>query len=267
MSEGSERIISYDLFRGFLLSMMVLYHILVNFFWKTETHLFHWVSTGFILFLGLVVGQFLLNKPTKTLWLGAKLGGIYLAGNLLITWWKELDWSNWIDFLTAGDQDLAVFEILLPMTYLLLISAFLGKILHHWPKQIPKLILISIPLGLLFMLNFTQDYWYNLIYLSYGLIGLVLGWAINLDEHLKTVRKRPPLFTLAILGFLIILAAQFYLQQSLLFFTAGQVICLYLASSPVLNFGKKAWLWLGQNSLGLYVIHILLIKVIQIILS
>lgn len=260
-----QRIESYDIFRGFLLLAMVFYHILVNFFVPNPLPIFYWISTGFIVFLGVVVGQFLLQKPKQILTLFTKLFSIYLLTNLALIWIRHLDLNRWLQGLILGDQEVTVFEILLPMSFVLLLAGSGKWWSRFWPKQIPKIWFIVLPITLLLWLNSIDYYWYNLIYISYGLAGLILGWSLNLDFWQKKIITTKYIQFSAFFGFLIIIVLQIVLQKNLYLLTFASVILLYFSSTSWLNCFNKSLTFLGKNSLTIYIFHILLIKLIQML--
>ncbi len=280
------RVYSYDVFRGILVVGMVVYHILTNLtsFEINHTY-FRWVSVGFILFLGVILGQFLSTKISKVSQLSLKLFALFLIGNFTLISNLPSNYSTLANDIIFGDQGLFTFEILLPMV---LTSIFFVSISH--PK-FPLLrgwfaegkvedvffkrnsffaILFSISILGLFWTEFlADDYYYNIIYFFYGLAGLSLGSFINLDNfknHFKL--KTTNLFYWLNLFFLIFtfLFEGEILGYSLDFLSVFQVLSFYLLFSNIPVLKKNQTLeWIGKQSLLIYIIHIILIKLIQIL--
>ncbi len=123
-----------------------IFHILVNLTgWVFEQEFFYWVPMGFILFLGVVLGQFLVGKTFKKLSLGFKLLVLFLGFNAP-TFYGGVHFA---DFL-RGDSTLFSFEILLPMAVLIFSTILWDQIRSGWK------ILLGFSFGLLLILNSTR---------------------------------------------------------------------------------------------------------------
>jgi hypothetical protein len=284
--KSKKRIYSYDVFRGVLVVGMIVYHILTNLTTLDINHTyFRWVSVGFILFLGIILGQFLSQKTSKILNLNLKLLGLFLLGNFALILNLYSIYRSLPNDIIFGDQGLFTFEILLPMilvsAFFLLISHPKFPLLRGWlaegkagdvlfKRSFFFAILFSISILGLFWTEFlASDYYYNIIYFLYGLAGLSLGLVLNLDNfknHFKFKTTNP--FYWLNLFFLIFtfLVEGEILGYSLDFLSVFQVMSFYLLFSNIPVLEKNQTLeWLGKQSLLIYIIHIILIKLIRVL--
>lgn len=234
-----------------MLVWMVVFHLVVNLSsFDFDQRLFYWVPLGFMLFLGVILGQFLTERRGKILILSAKLLGIFFLLNILN--FASEDFTAWQ--LLIGDQKMFSFEILLPMGVLALMSAGLSKA-GKWPKM--EILSGGVLLGVISYLSWIDVYSYNFFFLVYGLVGYLLGKNFNLDGVAKRVKK--PL--LALLSVVVAIAFLITGKMGIMdILVIGQVLALYVIVAKVL--GKNGILnWIGKNSLWIYVGHIVLIKV------
>jgi len=248
LSMNNERIVSYDIFRGVLLIGMMVFHVLVNLTpIKFNQELFYWIPMGFIMFLGVILGQFLVGKTRKKVFLGFKILIIFLIGNL-----GNFATGASFLYLLRGNQALFSFEILLPMSALIFLSIFLDRALFKW-----KFFLLFLFL-LLVLLQLADFYSYNLAFLVYGLIGYFLGAGLNLDSAVSNVsgRFRWVVLFLAIAPFFLV--KLFGLVD---FVVAIQVLALFALCAWIFKKSQTLY-FLGKNSLVLYVAHIVIIRVI-----
>ena len=258
------RIVSFDIFRGFLVINMILFHILVNFLLKDSSlNYFNWVSGGFILFLGIIISQFLFDKPKKMFLLASKLLLIYLLVNFRLIFSIFSDVSNFQNYynLLSANQSVVSFEILFDMFLTLILAIFISILKFDFGSNYTKLILILSFCSLIFLEFFTV-YNYTLIFLNIGIFGIFLGKAINLDNFATRIQKSN---NYLILLFLVISISvfQFIYESNLWFLVVLQSIFLYflcfiLAKTKLSNF----LIFLGKNSLNIYILHIILIKLI-----
>ncbi len=240
------RIQSYDVFRGVLLLGMVIFHGLVNFTTLPfNQELFYWVPLGFVLFLGVVLGQFLVGRSAKKLSLGLKLLALFLIFNVPNFLSSEFSWEA----LVRGDQTIFSFEILLPMALLIFSTMGLDHFKRMWGA------LLALCFGALILMYFLEFYSYNLAFLIYGWIGYALALGSNLDS----LAKKPWVWLPA----LIVGVAPSFLVYYFGLVDAAivlQVLSLYVLSTLVFG-NSKGLIFLGKHSLVLYVAHILIIRV------
>lgn len=244
-----ERILSYDIFRGILLIAMVIFHVMVNLTnLQFDQSFFYWIPMGFIMFLGVILGQFLRDKSAKKINLALKLLLIFLGLNIYNFLTKDFGVLD----LIKGDQTLFSFEILFPMSILIFSTLLLDPLREKWKTC------LAICFFLLILMNHYSLFYYNLSFLLYGLLGYFLSIGVNLDQ----LARRYQGFRYASL-FLFLTVALFLLQfvEIFDFILVFQVLALYFLSTIL--FKKSGLLTLlGKHSFALYISHILVIRFI-----
>lgn len=247
-----ERITSYDVFRGLLLIGMVVFHLVVNLSdIKFDQNYFYLVPLGFMLFLGVILGRFLGGRSKKVMVLGAKLAVIFIVFNIPNFISKDYTPAQ----LVIGDQGIFSFEILLPMSIMAFVSIGLDRFVKG---RVTAVILSGALLFILTYLHVVGVYSYNLSFLIYGVVGYLIGGNLDLDG---IARRMSGWAFLGVIGaslvpFLAI--GRFGIVEILVIL---QVLALYFLTAEV--FGKNKFLiLLGKNSLALYVLHIVLIRIV-----
>ncbi|KKP40211.1 MAG: hypothetical protein UR28_C0002G0069 [Candidatus Peregrinibacteria bacterium GW2011_GWF2_33_10] len=258
---------------------MILYHVFLNLYkGSVNLALFYWVSVGFMLFLGIILGQFLIKNPRKILFLGLKLLLIFLVLNFRL--FLNFGSVEILRALIIGDQAKLSFEILLPMTLLMLMVG--GFILCHpcknrdlkaghkdscwslphtsiWGRNdnccVSKFLFL-LPYCILFLFDFSGLYIYNLYFILFGLNGLFFALNFNLDE----IKKR--FFNLSFFifnfSFLILSFGVCYFIEPFRSLVVLQVLSLYFFLSYFIR-QNLFIVKIGQNSLFIYVFHIFVI--------
>ncbi len=230
---------------------MVIFHLVVNLTdFGFDQKLFYWVPLGFMLFLGVILGQFLASRPRKTAILGAKLLGIFLVMNIPNFVTKEFTISQ----LLVGDQQFFSFEILLPMSIVAFASIGMGRIIK---KRTWSWILGVGLIAAVTSLSLMGEYSYNFSFFVYGIVGHLIGENLNLDRVARTISA----WWLWGLG--AVIAGGFYLTER-----AGitdlvvifQVLALYVIVARIFNKNRVLSV-IGKHSFLIYVGHIVLIKV------
>lgn len=241
------RIASYDIFRGVLLLGMVIFHILVNFTnVQFNQKLFYWVPLGFILFLGIILHNFLKNKTLKKFKLSIKLLIIFIVGNIPNFLDKNISFLNFI----LGDSSLFSFEILMPIVLVILISPLLDKIKYGK-------FFLCISFITLIVLNYLNIDFYNINFFIYGVAGYFIASIFNLDNLLKNKLYVPVSIVFSVGGFLVTQYCQFFDFVIIL-----QVLGMYFLTNYLLK-NNSILFKLGKHSLFLYVAHIVLIKILS----
>jgi hypothetical protein len=303
------RIISYDNYRGVLILAMIIFHILANF---CQTYfnqdVFYWIPVGFMIFLGIILGQFLKRKPKKTFYLGLKLIGVFFIFNIPLLLKHPL--PSLFDFI-LGNQTIFSLEILLPMGILSLGIPLLSKInFQITPTFKNKFLLIYLPFLPIAISDHLSFYSYNLLFLVYGIIGYQIGSFFNLDyfsnysphqkpqglisnivdtknsteisekSEISANKEKTPGVGAQLSDYkitnkiklhyynLVFLLGSFmfiYFINAHRLLVILQVFSLYFLCSHL--FKKQNWLTIiGQQSLIIYVGHIIVIKIIKIFL-
>lgn len=249
------RVQSYDVFRGVLLVGMVVFHVIVNLTrLEFNQELFYWVPLGFVLFLGVVLGKFLVGRFGKKIKLSAKLLGIFLLGNVLNFWKNDISWRDFV----LGSRDLFSFEILLPMIVVIVLSLLLDKIRLN--KALFWGALAGLCLTLIIFQYFGIDS-YNLLFGWYGLIGYFAGRSLDLDRILNNRSWRVLIWVFALLFAVIpFLVIQYWQLFDALI--VMQVVAMYFLFNFVFD-RNRILVVLGKYSLVLYVGHIVLIKILE----
>lgn len=259
------RIISYDLFRGVLLIGMVIFHILVNLTsLQFDQRQFYFVPAGFILFLGVILAYFLKNRTGKKLVLSVKLLAIFLLLNIPNFIAKDF---TVLDFI-SGDPRIFSFEILFPMTVMILLTLLTDKVDQIKSVKLAKsvqLLILALFLLLLSILNHFDIFYYNLIFTIYGLIGYFAASLHNLDQSLQQFQKTILKKIFALVFFALITIIPFFILHFFKLYDLLiilQIFAMYFAFNIIIRNNKPLTL-LGKHSLLLYVGHIVIIKLLS----
>lgn len=248
--EVSGRVRSYDIYRGLLLTAMVVYHVVANLTpLRFDLRYSYWIPMGFVLFLGVVLARFLQNKTRKKLWLAAKV----LAAFFLLNIPKYLDAEFTLARLVRGDLYYFSFEVLLPMGLLVLTSVFLD----HTRRV--AYALAAVTFACIVYLNAIRFDSYNLSFLLYGLVGYFL--ALRLDLHALAIRQRNwyavPLVLVSALPFAL-LGLGYFLDY---LFVLQVIACYFLVTRLVPS--SRFLCFVGRHSFVIYIAHIIAIKIIM----
>jgi len=250
-----ERITSYDVFRGLLLVGMVVFHLAVNLSdIKFDQNYFYLVPLGFMLFLGVILGRFLGGRSKKVMILGAKLAVIFIVFNIPNFISKNYTPAQFV----IGDQGIFSFEILLPMSAMAFASIGLSRLAKG---RLAAVVLVLALLSVLTYLYVIDVYSYNLSFLIYGAVGYLIGKNLDLDGIARMMSGWA--FLVVILASLapFLAIGRFGIVEILVVL---QVLALYFLAARV--FGENKFLiLLGKNSLVLYVLHIVLIRIVALL--
>jgi uncharacterized membrane protein len=249
-SESARRVQSYDIYRGLLLTAMVVYHVVANLTpVRFDLRYSYWIPMGFVLFLGVILARFLQNKTRKKLWLAAKVLAAFFVLNIP----NYLDPGFTLARLARGDLYFFSFEVLLPMGLLVLVSIALDRT----GRFAPLLALLAFAcVVFLSVIGFDS---YNLSFLLYGLIGYFV--ALRVDLHALAVaqnsRLAVPLVLVSALPFVLLTLGHFldYL------FVLQVIACYFLLTRLVPR--NRPLSFVGRQSFVIYIAHIILIKVIM----
>lgn len=245
----NQRVVSYDIFRGFLLVVMVVFHVLTNLTDLVFNHeYFYFVALGFVLFLGVICGRFLRDKTKKKLMISGKLAAIFLIFNSYRFFAEDFQLLE----LVKGNSQLFSFEILVPMVAGILLTIVFDRV-----KIKSEILIFGLVLILALLYHFDL-YFYNLNYTIYCLIGYFVGRQYDLDAWPK--KKIGLVFS----GVLIALLPFVYIRYFGIFdlLILVQVFGMYFLLKILISNNQSLFL-IGKHSLVLYVGHIVLLKLIS----
>jgi hypothetical protein len=249
-AEDAGRVQSYDIYRGLLLTAMIVYHVVANLTpLRFDLRFSYWIPMGFVLFLGVIVARFLQNKTRKKLWLAAKV----LAAFFLLNIPKYLDSEFTFVRLARGDLYFFSFEVLLPMGLLVLVSIPLDR-----TKRLayPLAGVTFVCIVVLSLIGFDS---YNLSFLLYGLLGYFL--ALKIDLHTLAVNLKGgyvvPLVLVSALPFALLAFDYFYD----FLFVLQVIACFFLCTLLIPR--NRPLSFVGRQSFVIYIAHIIIIKLIM----
>ena len=243
------RVLSYDIYRGLLLTAMVFYHIIANFTsFNRDPRFSYWIPMGFVLFLGVILARFLQNRTRKKLWLAMKV----LAAFFLLNIPKYLDPEFRLLGLVRGHFYFFSFEVLLPMGLLILVSIPLDR-----TKRV-ALPLAALAYAGIVAMSLTGFESYNLSFLLCGLVGYFV--ALRVDLHAVAVAQKAwyatPLVLVSAVPF-ILLGFGHYFD---FLFVLQVMACYFLLTRLVPRNGL--FTFVGQHSFVIYIAHIVAIRII-----
>jgi peptidoglycan/LPS O-acetylase OafA/YrhL len=197
----TDRLPALDFTKGALVLFMVLYHWL-NYFISTQGDFYRYlrfVTPSFIFIAGFLISNVYLSKygvsdprlPKRLVQRGLKILGVFIFLNLTISFLFSSSYSGKILFgilsirnliaiyvtgsnVVEGNAKAAAFYILVPISYLLLLSAGL-LIVSRFYRYIFHVTYTVFLLGIL-ILNFKGVESTNLDLLTIGLLGVIFGY-------------------------------------------------------------------------------------------
>jgi hypothetical protein len=272
---NSSRDLHLDFVKGILVIVMVIYHIMNYFSNASPTNFGYvrFVSGSFIFVSGYTISTFYEKKYrinrngiSRRLFIrGLKLLTIFTALNLLINLTgignprKALGIEQYLDNLNAiyvsGNGKFAAFQILLPISYLLMVSpAFL------FLNGFSKLIIIS-TLAVVFYFLFLDIDSANLGLCLIGVIGISAGMAINKIERPFSLKNRWLIFCCLALS----IYFMGYLSRNAMTYSIAIMIVLKLLYdlAKTVSLSKQAnqlIILLGQYTLVCYIMQIVFLQ-------
>jgi hypothetical protein len=222
-SGKARRIDALDFTKGALVLIMVLYHWLNYFLGTSDNRYLRFLTPSFIFIAGFLISNVYLSRygitdpqlPKRLMQRGLKILGVFVFLNLARTLLfaetyrdqmlsEHSSIKSLVDIyiigsnLGGGQGKAIAFFILVPIAYLLLLSALLllvGRVYRHIFRVVCALFFLSI---LVLQLAGYQSA--NLELLTIGLLGIVVGY-IPL-EKLNTFVRHPYLLAVAYAGYL-----------------------------------------------------------------
>jgi peptidoglycan/LPS O-acetylase OafA/YrhL len=220
----SPRIPALDFTKGALVLFMVLYHWL-NYFVATQGEFYRYlrfVTPSFIFITGFLVSNVYLPKyeiadtqlPKRLTQRGLKILGLFIFLNLTVSFlfsesyngkiqFDPLSITNMLAIYVTGNADVpgigkaAAFHILVPISYVLLLSAALLSISRFYRYTFHVICMFSL-LGV-FFLRFNDYQSANLELLTVGLLGVTMGYVPI--ETINKVVGHPYMVVAAYLGY------------------------------------------------------------------
>lgn len=209
MAAGSttHRIAALDFTKGALVLFMVLYHWL-NYFLGPQGTIYRYLRflpPSFIFITGFLISNAYLSKydiadsrlPRRLIYRGLKLLGVFILLNIgisfLFTGFNSFNMSNVVaayvtgNVFVAGVGKAAAFYILVPISYLLLLSAGLVIVCRFYEYTFHVVCALFL-LGIL-VLDLEGFKSGNLELLTIGLLGVILGYIPT--ERINTFLRHP----------------------------------------------------------------------------
>jgi len=276
------RIAALDFTKGALVLFMVLYHWL-SYFHGPHGLIFRYLRflpPSFIFIAGFLVSNVYLSKyglndsrlPRRLSLRGLKILGLFIllnaAVSFLFTGFRNLSIGNLTavyvtgNVLIAGVGKAAAFYILVPISYLLLLSAILVPVCGFYKHTFYAVTALFI-LGI-FVLSLYGLQSSNLELVTVGLLGLLCGY-IPIEKINRFVRRRP--YALAAL-YLCYLAAVTVREPNYPLQVAGVGITLmmiYLLATSGNESGgaRNLVILLGKYSLFGYIAQVAILQVLR----
>jgi peptidoglycan/LPS O-acetylase OafA/YrhL len=276
-----ERDAALDAVKGLLVLLMILYHWL-NYFVTSDGEVYKYIrfiTPSFIFITGFIITSIYLRRyhvgdgrvTTKLLVRGAKLLGLFtvlnVMGNLLLRRnynGGELGLSHFVAIAPAvylkGDGIGAAFEVLVPISYLLVVSS-----LMWWGCGLRRPFLVGLwcaLVGGVYALQAVGMGSGNLELLSMGLLGMVVGsvWSDGMERVIRPDAYWVAAYLTYLIG-LNLLNVVYAVQVAGLMLNLG---VLYMVARRLGNRQPMARsiVLLGQYSLFAYVGHIVILQLL-----
>jgi len=278
---GAPRLAALDITKGALVVCMVIYHSLN---YSTDRELgfefLAFLPPSFILVTGFLLSNVYIARYSlsdlrlhaRLFKRGVKLLILFTTLNVLVQLFVAhglrghmpglaVFWSHWYDTYVSGNGRLAVFEVLLPIAYLLLVSPALLLVDRvHW------IVLPCVTAGALIGLTILEKeggWSMNAGLMSAGLVGMLLG-----KLRVSTLNRLGNCVIATLLAYagysaLVYVHGETYLLQML-----GAVLALALFYSMSVRLGADRWISrrlesLGRYSLVAYIGQILILQLLS----
>ena len=270
-----KRLNEIDFIKGLLVILMVIYHSL-NYHGYSPYAYMKFLPPSFIMLTGFIITQLLFPRylgdttraqqrlATRSVKIILIFTSLNIIGHILWTtheygffYGLKDFWGNWREIFIVGRPDLVSFDILLPISYTIIISLILLTL--HLTGPLSTTVLSVSFFSVCLLMEFRGTGIYNVSMISAGAIGMALGFIplSIVDNFSKSWGKYVPLtICLAIVYF----SGHNYFTQ--MFSTILALLILYLISlkvnlSHIIN---KQIVFLGQYSLVGYILQIVFLK-------
>ncbi len=279
-SPATERNTSLDFVKGALVLLMIVYHAL-NYFYHDRSILkyLHFLPTSFIFIAGFLITNIYLRKyeirnprlhkrlAVRGLKLVLLFSVLNIAAHLIASGnhpRRQLGWnfliSNIDSIFLTGEQRAAVFEVLLPIGYLMLLSAVFmiaSRVVRHCLPVVSGITVI-----LCLVLTYQESLVRNLDMLSMGLLGTIAGFTSS--HRIDQITKSHWPFSIAFSAYCIAIKFQYptyalnIVGVSLALLLLYSIAKNFTASGTVRDFA----ILLGQHSLFAYILQIGILQVL-----
>jgi peptidoglycan/LPS O-acetylase OafA/YrhL len=277
-SRNAARDLPLDFVKGILVVVMVVYHVM-NYFSNAGPYEFgyvRFVTGSFIFISGYIISTFYRTRfqkdrtsAARRLYLrGLKLFAVFTSLNLLMTLTgirnptkAPLDLHSYLNNLNAiyvlGSPRIAAFQILLSISYLLMISPVV-LLFSRFRKSAA-----IITLAIAFCLSFLDTDSVNIGLGIVGLVGLSVGLLMGGLEDSFSIKQRSIIFA----GLVIVIFLIDYLSRNVMTYSLGIMVMLKLfydlgKSINLRHQVSQAIVLLGQYSLVCYIAQIVFLQAV-----
>jgi peptidoglycan/LPS O-acetylase OafA/YrhL len=271
-----------DFVKGFLVEIMVVYHVLNYCFSIRHPALIYidFVTGSFVFITGYIASSIYVTKyndnskkiVTRLAVRGFKLLSLFLIINFIVyclslknydgyEFTIENFWKNIGVILFRGSAEVSVFELLVPIAYTLILSSIMMRLL----KKRTLITAVVIPfVGISTVLK--QDNYFNMYFVSIGLAGLVAGYFAQYIQNYRGVIWTKLLSSGGIIAYCIIITI--FGRDNLILYILGIMSVLFVVYSLPIDIFKvtsicKWVIFLGKYSLVCYLAQILFLQLIH----
>jgi hypothetical protein len=283
---GPARISALDFTKGALVLIMVLYHWLDYFYGAHDSRYLRFLTPSFIFITGFLVSNVYFSKygvgnshlPRRLMYRGVKILAVFIALNLIITFMFAGSGSGRLimpqlspgslrnifvtgNVVAAGVGKSVVFYILVPISYLLLLSAVLTIVCRVYEYTF-QVVCVCFLLGVLACrLNGIESS--NLELLAIGLLGVVVGY-IPLSK-ISSFVSRPFALAAAYLLYVVAITLWNVIYPLQIVGVCLSLMILYFLGTRGHDKGKvrSRILLLGRYSLFGYIAQIAILQVLR----
>jgi peptidoglycan/LPS O-acetylase OafA/YrhL len=286
-SPKTQRIPALDFTKGALVLIMVFYHW-ANYFigmqWRYYPYL-RFLTPSFIFITGFMISHVYLLKYSATdprLWKrlltrGLKLMAVFLVLNVVriiavpvlggeAPIREIISPNTLIPFFVSGNLPpygfkLVSFSILVPISYLLIVSGVLMLLYRHYKHIFHIACLVLLLVSMIF--GYTDARNYNVEFVAIGMLGVLIGF-VPIRE-IDALGRHPYLFAIAYVGYLISIMTWGGPFLLLIFAVLLNVCLLYLVGARGfrLSLVRNEVILLGKYSLFGYISQVAILQLLS----